>query len=285
MPEPTLRPLAEQDFDFWAAHHLLSRAGFGGTPDQIRALSQLGLDKAIDSIVDYEMHPPIEDPTDFASDIMRPATPEEAEAYRKARQEGDEKTLSEFRRMRQQRQGADRKQIGAMRSWWLERMIETSRPLEEKMTLFWHGHFATGYRAIEDSWHMMMQNRMFRSLATGNFADLLRGIIRDPAMLRYLNNNRNRKQSPNENLARELMELFSLGEGNDYTENDIKEGARALTGYTYEDDDFVFQRGAHDSGSKTSSVGCTRSALSPSSLGYLAFPALLLALSALLPMF
>jgi len=251
MPEPSLRPLDEREFDFWAAHHLLSRAGFGGTPDQVRALSQLGLDKAVDWLVDHEERPAPESAPPFDPDIMRPATPEESAAYRKARMEGDEATLSAFRRERQKRQGADRNQIRAMREWWLQRMIETPRPLEEKMTLFWHGHFATGYRAIEDSWHMMMQNQMFRNLATGNFADLLRGVIRDPAMLRYLNNNRNRKQSPNENLARELMELFSLGEGNDYGENDIKEGARALTGYTYEDDSFVFRSGAHDDGPKS----------------------------------
>ena len=251
MSETTLRPLPGRDFDFWAAHHLLSRAGFGGTPDQVRALAQLGLDDAVDFIVDYETLPAPEVSGEFQSDIMRPATPEENAAYRRARESGDEAALSQFRMRRQQRQLADRKQIREIRKWWLERMIETPRPLEEKMTLFWHGHFATGYRAIEDSWHMLRQNQMLRAQATGNFADLLFGIIRDPAILRYLNNNQNRRQSPNENLSRELMELFALGEGNDYDERDIKEGARALTGYTYRDDDFVFNERNHDDEPKT----------------------------------
>ena len=252
MPETSLRALPKSDFDFWAAHHLLARAGFGGTPDQVRALSQLGLDDAVDYIVEYEGLPqPDADASSFRADIMRPATPEEAAQLRDARRAGDEVTLEKYRQMRQARQRTDRAQIADARKWWLERMIETPRPLEEKMTLFWHGHFATGYRAIEDSWHMLMQNQMFRENATGNFASLLSGAIRDPAMLRYLNNNQNRRQRPNENLARELMELFSLGEGNDYTEQDIKEGARALTGYTYSDDTFVFNERNHDSETKS----------------------------------
>ena len=127
------------------------------------------------------------------------------------------------------------------------RMIETSRPFQEKMTLFLHGHFATGYRPVEDSYHMFKQNELFRSNATGNFRDdLVRNIIRDPAMIKYLNNNQNSRRAPNENLARELMELFTLGEGRGYTEQDIKQGARALTGYTYRDDEFYFNAGNHD---------------------------------------
>jgi len=141
--------------------------------------------------------------------------------------------------------------MGQFQQWWLRRLIETPRPLEEKMTLFWHGHFATGYRAIEDSYHMFLQNQLFRSKAVGSFRELVHGIVHDPAMLRYLNNNQNRRQKPNENLARELMELFTLGEGNAYTEHDIKEGARALTGYTYDDDEFVFRPRVHDSAEKT----------------------------------
>ena len=130
-------------------------------------------------------------------------------------------------------------------------MIETTQPLEEKMTLFWHGHFATGYRTVEDSWHLMMQNRLFRAQAVGDFAMLTRSIIRDPAMLQYLDGDQNRKGRPNENLARELMELFVLGEGNGYSEADIREGARALTGFTYTDDAFEFRRERHDTGQKS----------------------------------
>jgi uncharacterized protein (DUF1800 family) len=129
-------------------------------------------------------------------------------------------------------------------------MVETARPLEEKMTLFWHGHFATGARTVEDSWKMFQQNHLFRTHATGNFATLVLNVIRDPAMIRYLDNNQSRRGRPNENLARELLELFILGEGSGYTEQDIKEGARALTGYTFQDEEFVFQEQNHDGGPK-----------------------------------
>ncbi|MHC4415006.1 MAG: DUF1800 domain-containing protein [Planctomycetota bacterium] len=252
----SLRPLKPAAFDYWKAQHLLNRAGFGGTPSEVRALSNMGLEKAVEHAVDYEA---IEVPrvrTDlFDKDIMGPLPRQQREAIRRARQAGDEAALAHFRSQRQQRQRSDRAQMADLQTWWLTRMIETARPLQEKMTLFWHGHFATSYRAIEDSYHMFLQNQLFRHHAVGSFKALVHGIIRDPAMLRYLNNNQNRKEQPNENLARELMELFTLGEGHDYTEEDIKQGARALTGYTYFDDAFIdlgsrrYQR-LHDQGPK-----------------------------------
>ncbi|MCA9284685.1 MAG: DUF1800 domain-containing protein [Phycisphaerales bacterium] len=247
----SLRPLKPRDFDYWKAHHLLNRAGFGGTPDQVQALASMGLDDAVDYIVEYESIGDDAMPTDrWSADIMRPPTAEEQETARTARRNSDEATLERLQRERNQRQAADRKQMADIQKWWIRRMIETGRPLEEKMTLFWHGHFATSYRTIEDSWHMVLQNQFLRANATGSFAKLCFGIIRDPAMLEYLDNDQNRRRSPNENLARELMELFILGEGHDYTEQDIKEGARALTGYTFRDDAFVFNRREHDDGQK-----------------------------------
>lgn len=247
MPIRSLKSLKPDRFGFRQARHLLNRAGFGGTPSRIRALASLGLHDAVDHLVDYREIPyrPVEADA-FDRTIMRPATPEENRALRQARESGDEAVVEQFRKERQRRQAADRKQMAALRKWWLQRMIETPRPLEERMTLFWHGHFATGYRAIEDSYHMFLQNQLLRAHAVGNFKRLVHAIIRDPAMLRYLNNDQNRRQRPNENLARELMELFTLGEGNGYTENDIKEAARALTGYTFNDDAFVFRPRMHD---------------------------------------
>ncbi len=252
-----LRPLPSREFDYWKANHLLNRAGFGGTPGQVRALADMGLEKAVAHIVDYEEVPDAAPagPDEFDPDIMRPPTPEERQAAQQARRSQDEETLAEMRRRRIERQQLDRRQIRELQVWWLKRMIETPRPLEEKLALFWHGHFATSYRAIEDSYHMYLQNRMYRRHAAGSFRELLHGIIRDPAMLRYLNNDQSRREKPNENLARELMELFTLGEGNDYGEEDIKQGARALTGYTYDDDDFVGlgsqrYRQLHDAGPK-----------------------------------
>ena len=247
------RPLDPKEFDERKAQHLLQRAGFGGTAKQAQALANLGLEQAVEYIINYKSLPD-PNPTkldNYDKDIIRPATQSEREAAQKARRSKDEDTVDMLRKERQRRQRADRKQIEEMERWWLQRMVSTPRPLEEKLTLFWHGHFATGYRTIENSYHMYLQNIFFRENAMGNFKDdLVRGIIHDPAMIQYLNNHQNRKQAPNENLARELMELFTLGEGEGYTEDDIKEGARCLTGYTFEDDEFAFRVNSHDTGTK-----------------------------------
>ncbi|MCA9299109.1 MAG: DUF1800 family protein, partial [Phycisphaerales bacterium] len=254
MPDPTvntsLRPIQDSAFGYDEARHLLLRAGFGGTPAQIRLLASWGPERAVDHLLDtseIEVEAVTEDA--FDKDIMRPPTPEEREAARRARQMQDEETLAQLQLRRQRSEREDRRQMVEIRKWWLVRLIESGRPLEEKMTLFWHGHFATSYRTIENSYHMYMQNQLFRAHALGNYGELLHDIIRDPAMLQYLNNDRNVASRPNENLAREIMELFSLGEGS-YTEQDIKEGARALTGYTYSDDGFMFNNRVHDQGSK-----------------------------------
>ncbi|MEL6330166.1 MAG: DUF1800 domain-containing protein [Planctomycetota bacterium] len=245
-----LEKIRDEDFGYDQARHLLLRAGFGGTPQQIRTLAGWGVERAVDHLLEVERIPYEATPDQsFDRDIVRPFSDAERRAYRQAQRRGDEDTLARLRLTRQQMQRQDRRQIGAVQRWWLERMIETPRPLEEKMTLFWHGHFATSYRKVEDSFHMFQQNELFRAHALGNFGDLLFRIIRDPAMIRYLDNQASSAQSPNENLARELMELFSLGEGN-YSERDIKEGARALTGYTYADDQFYFNAENHDRGGK-----------------------------------
>lgn len=251
MADSSLRPLPREEFDYWKAQHLLNRAGFGGTPMQVRALADMGLNDAVDYIVDFEgisFESVTED--EFDRNIMRPPTPDEVRMAREARQSNNEAVLGQIQAERQRRQVADRRQVAELQKWWLRRMIMSPRPLEEKLTLFWHGHFATGYRAIEDSFHMFQQNQLFRAYAVGDFKELTHRIIRDPAMIAYLNNNQNRRQASNENLARELMELFTLGEGNAYTERDIKEGARALTGYTFYDDEFRFIPEQHDPGAK-----------------------------------
>lgn len=245
-PTSSLAPIRDEEFRFSQARHLLLRAGFGGTEEQINLIAQWGPERAVDHLIDFDEIPSEADSADaFDRDIMRPLSESDQRMLRQARISRNESVVEQFQKQRMAAQRKDRAQIREIQQWWLTRMIQTPKPLEEKLTLFWHGHFATGYRTIEDSYHMYAQNRMFRANALGNFGQLLRNIIRDPAMLRYLNNNQNRKSDPNENLARELMELFSLGEGN-YTENDIKNGARALTGYTYNDDEFSFERNRHD---------------------------------------
>ena len=249
-PTPSLEPLAASEFTFDHARHLIWRAGFGGSPAQIQTLTRWGLDKSLDMLLNFEKvaDEPV-GPELFKADVIRPRTQDERDRQRRAARERDEDTLAEFRLKVQQREREDRDQMRRIQQWWLTRMVETPRPLQEKLVLFWHGHFATNYRTIEDSYHMFAQNRLFRQHAAGKFSELLRAIIRDPAMLAYLDNNDSRKAKPNENLAREIMELFALGAGN-YTERDIKEGARALTGYTFRDDEFYFDKPNHDTGSK-----------------------------------
>ena len=247
----TLNPIPAKDFGFAQARHLINRAGFGGTPQQVHDLQRKGLKKAVDSLVDYEkisVGPDAEH--DFDADIIRPLTPDERQARRQAIKEGNKEVREKLRKEFLERRRQDRLQMRDIGKWWLQRMINTPRPLQEKLVLLWHNHFATSYRTVQDSWKMLQQNAMFRKHANGHFGNLAMGIIHDPAMLRFLNNNQNRKGSPNENLARELMELFTLGEGY-YTEADIREGARALTGYTYKDDAFYFQEDQHDDGMKT----------------------------------
>ena len=131
------------------------------------------------------------------------------------------------------RQGPERQfEIMKLRGWWIDRMIRTDRPLEEKMSLFWHGLFTSGIRECKVPRWMIEQNELFHKQAIGNYERLTFQVIHGSAMLKYLNNDENIKGHPNENLAREMMELFTMGEGNGYTEADIGQVARALTGLT-----------------------------------------------------
>ncbi len=255
MASASLQPIRADRFGYDQARHLLNRAGFGGTGQQIQALASLGCAEAVDHIVDYEKTPmdnlPVSGPgagPEIDPDVMRPRSESERRELREARRRRDESVLARYQAMRMQAQARDRRQLLTLQQWWLDRMIRTPGPLEEKLTLLWHDHFATHYRGCEDAYLLYRQNELFRGRAT-DFAALVRGIVRDPAMLVFLNNDRNHKARPNENLARELMELFTLGEGN-YTEQDIKQGARALTGYTRRDNDFYFARYRHDDSTK-----------------------------------
>jgi uncharacterized protein (DUF1800 family) len=133
--------------------------------------------------------------------------------------------------------------------WWLDRMV-VGRTAGERLTWFWHGHFATSNQKVRNASWMLAQNQTQRRLAFGRFGDLAQAMIVDNAMIRWLDGQRNRKGSPNENLAREFMELFTLGIGH-YQEADVQQGARCLTGWVLRDQGVVFQRGRFDSGSKT----------------------------------
>ena len=205
------------------AERLLWRAGFGPRRGQAASVAQLGLDGAVRSLT----HPPGERwlgprPHDEKG---RPLAP--ADAY------------------------------GHDHLWWLDRMVRTRRPLVERMTLVWHDWFATSNAGVGSQKLMLAQNRLLRRYALGNFDHLLTSITANPAMLVWLSGTDNRKDAPNENYGRELMELFTLGEGNGYTEHDVREQARALTGWTSTwkrgkgQTDFRFDQKRHDPTTKT----------------------------------
>jgi uncharacterized protein (DUF1800 family) len=204
------------------AERLLWRAGFGPRRGQARSLASHGLEGAVRSLT----RPPGERwvgprPHD---DKGRPLAP--ADAY------------------------------GHDHLWWLDRMVRTSRPLVERMTLNYHDWFATSNAGVGSQKLMLAQNRLLRRHALGSFQRLLTSITANPAMLVWLSGVDNRKDAPNENYGRELMELFTLGEGNGYTERDVREQARALTGWTSTwkrgkgQTDFRFDRSRHDPGTK-----------------------------------
>jgi hypothetical protein len=137
-----------------------------------------------------------------------------------------------------------------IRGWWIYCMLQGGHPLREKLTLFWHNHFATSIVKVRDPGLMVRQNALFRDHALGKFGQMLQAVGRDGAMLVWLDSNSNVKGKPNENYARELMELFSLGVGN-YTEKDVREAARAFTGWHTDGTGFRLNSAQHDTGRKT----------------------------------
>lgn len=238
-----LKPLSASTWDYTKAAHLLNRAGFGGTPDEIQKLVSLGHEGAVSHLIDYEKIPDSTADPDWAH--PDPGKAERRRAARNATPERRQELQKQERQMENQR-------ILELRGWWLRRMAKGPRPFQEKMTLFWHGHFATSFEKVHDSYYMWRQNELFRRLATGNWLELLTEAGKDPAMLVWLDQAQSRKEHPNENYAREVMELFSLGQGH-YTEKDITEAARALTGWSLEPNaqKFIYRPFIHDNGEKT----------------------------------
>ena len=263
--ENDLLPIAVADWSYDRAAHLIERAGFGATPEEIERIAAMSPQRAVDTLVDYEA---IDDPGQARFDEsgvwdagMDPFPPSRAEAVRIARERGEglgEKVLPEGTPRRLQpvvdkffySLTANNIETQRLGLWWANRMLTTKRPLEEKLTLFWHGHFATGENKVRDYRMMLRQNQMLRRDASGNLRDLLIGILKDPAMLVYLDNGENVKQHPNENFGRELLELFTMGVGN-YAERDVREAARAFTGWTNNALEFRFDVEQHDFSAKT----------------------------------
>lgn len=246
-----LAPLPARDFSPYAAAHLLWRAGFGGTWNEAEELAALGLDGAVDRLVNYQGSTHLKAPP-----CAEPLKESHREFEERVRAIADER---EREKERQARRETERRNIRELQIWWLERMLasspshQTIHPLEEKLTLFWHSHFATGFQdKIEETRPIWQQNQTFREMALAAFPEQLRALIHDPAMLVWLDNAASRRGRPNENFARELMELFSIGVGH-YSETDVKESARSLTGYGVDREkwNFVFREGAHDPDEKS----------------------------------
>lgn len=235
----SLRPLPKDAWDVSAAAHLLARAGFSGTPSDVQKLSTMSLDEAVNALVDFEQQTWQNAP---------PPIPQEMYEGRD-RTEMRELTPEERRELNDKRQKQARESMEEVRLWWIERMIATPRPFEEKMTLLWHGHFTSGAREVKSPVFMKEQNDFLRKNCVGNFRDLVLGISKDRAMLSYLDGRNNVKEKPNENFARELMELFTMGVGN-YSETDVKEAARAFTGWSFDENGYVFRARQHDGGEK-----------------------------------
>ncbi|MDE2125885.1 MAG: DUF1800 domain-containing protein [Armatimonadetes bacterium] len=200
--------------------HLFRRAGFGATHDEVTAAVGDGIQKTIDRLLSFDT-----DPSSITYDHVADRLME---------------NLVDFR------------DFADLQVWWIDKMVRSANPLQEKMTLFWHGHFATGFSKVNQPLLMFQQNQLFRQHALGNFKALTLAVSQNPAMILYLDNQTNRKGHANENYCRELMELFTLGIGN-YTEEDVHEGARAFTGWSCQPltGRFFFRPRVHDDGVKT----------------------------------
>ena len=226
------------------AAHLLRRAGFGGSPEEISRCASMSPHDAVESLIHFpdtsRLPAPenIYDPFGGVDGMLAPGRMMTDESRRARAEQWRKAAIAS---------------IQSMQTWWLNRMLATPAPLQEKMTFMLHGHFTTA--AIQKGvWpnYVWNQNQLYRSNALGNMRDLTLAVSKDPAMLIYLDNASNNKNHPNENYARELMELFTLGHGN-YSEEDIRQSARAFTGWTVDRRSarFVDNQRIHDTGDKT----------------------------------
>jgi len=218
-PDGLLAPYDSARNGAWSAieaAHLLGRAQFGFMPVELELATTTGLTETIDRLL----------------------TPQaESLEFQKAEAALRQTALAT---------GA----IADLKIWWLYRMWKSANPLAEKTALFWHNHFATSYDKVRSVPQMLAQNELIRSQGLSDFKALLHGMSRDTAMLIWLDGNANRKRHPNENFAREIMELFALGVGN-YTERDIQEAARAFSGWHVREGAFWFNQLQHDNSAKT----------------------------------
>lgn len=228
------------------AAHLLRRAGFGGSPDEITRLARMRVGDAVESLIHFPSTASWPQPESLFDPYATGFLPlAGGRGGMMVDQTARQQLFMDLRKRA-------RNSAALLQQWWLQRMLTTPAPLQEKMTFFFHGHFTS--TAIQKGvWpsYIYQQNQLFRNYALGNLRELTRNVSKDPAMLLYLDNATSVKAHPNENYARELMELFTLGHGN-YTEQDIRESARAFTGWTIDrrTGTFVDNPRLHDDGSK-----------------------------------
>jgi Protein of unknown function (DUF1800) len=259
-----LTPIGPADWNYDFAAHLLERAGFGATPDEIANLAKLTPAQAVARLVRFEGtdasdlppfdHSGVHDPGLEPFPPSRPAVTdmakEKGEALGiKVKPSGNRRLqaiVDEFFYWLR----ASALETNRVAYWWASRMVGSPRPLQEKMALFWHGHFASNEAKVRDYRKLLGQLELFQKQGTGNFRNLTIAVAQDPAMLTFLDAGVNVKGASNENFAREIMELFTMGVGH-YTEKDIREAARAFTGWNYVDLKFVVNKDQHDDGEKT----------------------------------
>jgi len=207
--------MAGQSDGWITTARVLRRAGFGVTGQQVDAVAAQDWSRYVDVALAAD---PDADPGAVATPMPTPPT---------LRGPGKGASVADRKEFNQQIFG----QMTELSQWWLRRMTAVQQPIHEKLTLLWHNHFATSAEKVRVAAHMAAQNQKLRSLSLGDFHKLAYAMLTDAAMLRWLDAQTNTAKAPNENLAREFMELFTLGHGDGYTEDDVREGARALTGW------------------------------------------------------
>ena len=256
-----LNPISRSEWRGDDAAHLLERVGFGPTQAEIAVLSGLSPKRAVARVI--RPKPARQLPEFEHSGVFEPSLdpfpPSRPAATRAAKQRGEALGIDVkpsgnrpvqpivnqfFYWLRASRLETDR-----VAYWWANRMLTTNHPLKEKTALFWHGHFAANEDKVRDYRKMLKQLQLFQSSGLGDFRELLINLAQDPAMLAFLDAGVNVKGSPNENFAREIMELFTMGVGN-YTEDDVREAARAFTGWNFSGLEFQLDPTKHDDGKK-----------------------------------
>ena len=231
-----MKPYTPANYSFEDAAHLSRRMGFGGTVQEIETLRKLGPAAAVENLMRATNDDGTED------------NPHDLEARFKELVDGG-----------QSPNRATAIVVPTVQAWWMYKLVHSTQPFKEKLTLFWHGHFATGLDKVRSAFMLREQNELFRRAGLGKFQPLVLAVAQDPAMLVYLDNDENTKDHPNENFARELMELFTMGVHGGYTEKDVQESARAFTGWSSTKNrgtpnapsKFVFNQKNHDTGVKS----------------------------------